>query len=284
MLTTAFKRTRQIDLSVIIPLMEDRDETLTLIQPVICGLREAPRTQLVLIGNGQTGTRVAEKFYTPPGFPKADVGKLPWNVGVAAAWNLGASMAEGEILLYLNDDCVPGGGDANDPHRVERGQELIRRMYGILKDRPDIGIVGVEGHNLKWAGERPINAPDAGCFRGFESFGIDPRRPHWTPPPPEGIETQVITGHCFMVRAADLIECGKFDERYSPAFCEEYALAFEMRQRLGKKSLCMPGIVHHEIGASQLRHAIPALTGYVEIHKHAIFANWELHKRYHGQP
>ena len=60
------------------------------------------------------------------------------NVGVARAWNMGAQMAEGEALCFVNDDVAVGPGS----------METLVEVLG----RDDVGQVGPRG--AKWQGAR----------------------------------------------------------------------------------------------------------------------------------
>src|SRR5262249_28156091 len=80
------------------------------------------------------------------------------NVGVARAWNMGAMMAEGEVLCFLNDD-------------VGVGPKAIEVLYEALMRDPLIGQVGPKG--AKWVGGRhdrfvgETSIEDADAISGF---------------------------------------------------------------------------------------------------------------------
>jgi glycosyltransferase involved in cell wall biosynthesis len=269
------------DLSIVIPMLHPRPRTFGAIRGNLRAQCLKPfSAEWVLISNGGEGTvTICRDTFQEPETPlnkyvifgvHSDVRESACNVGVAAAWNAGLAQTEGEIVIFLNDDAVP---DA----------ETVLRMAQTLKDQPEVGVVGVEGHNFEWAGPPPMDAPNAGCFRGFDSYGIDERRPHWKVPPKEGIETQVVTGHCFAARRADLIALNGFDLRYSPAFAEEYDFCFKMREILGKRVLTIPGNVKHAIGVSRPGGGLVYLTGYVNRDPLIVNCNWLFHRRWHPE-
>lgn len=264
-LTPFYRAFRKIDLSVIVPLhpWEDRSQTWGPLQGNVMRValsKGCPSTELVLVGVQGKESILRN---TPNTFKYV---LCSHNIGVPGAWNVGASMSEGEVLLFLNDDCVP------EP-------ETIIRLYETLRDRPDVGMVGVEGHDLAWCGERPDGGPNPGCFRAIGSWGA----PKYSAIPADGQDVTVVTGFCFAIRAADLIAIGKFDETFSPAFAEEYDAAFKVRNILKKRTIVIPGNVPHEIGASRSQGVIPYLMGMVDCQQHRVMhCDWTFHKRHFG--
>lgn len=138
------------------------------------------------------------------------------NVGVARSWNMGAEMAEGELLCYLNDD-------------VAIGKDAIEQLCALFDD-PQVGEVGPAGsywENLK-----------------HHSF-------------PEGndcVETDVISGFCFLVRAETFRKVGGFDIGFTPAGYEEIDFSFRIRAA-GLKCVIAPKVdikhYHHHGVSSQ---------------------------------
>jgi GT2 family glycosyltransferase len=125
------------------------------------------------------------------------------NIGVARSWNMGAEMAEGDILCYLNDD-------------VSIGKQSIENMCELL-DNPLVGEVGPAGsywENLQ-----------------HQSF-VNGDQP---------IEADVISGFCFLVRASTFRALGGFDVEFSPAGYEEIDFSFRIRQARMKCVAC-PGV------------------------------------------
>ena len=54
------------------------------------------------------------------------------NAGVARSWNMGAQLAEGRALCFLNDD-------------VAVGENALEALFDMLYSAPDIGEVGPTG-------------------------------------------------------------------------------------------------------------------------------------------
>jgi len=144
------------------------------------------------------------------------------NVGVPRSWNMGAEMAQGEFLCFINDD-------------VEIGDYDIERMIKVLK--PDgVGQVGPNGG--KWFRK------ESGERKGLERIE----------------EADEISGWLFLTKRMVFDEVGGFDIAYTPALCEEIDFSFAIRNA-GYKCLVVPGLKakhHHISGASSTRNNIMA--------------------------
>lgn len=140
------------------------------------------------------------------------------NVGVSRAWNMGAMMAEGEALCFLNDDVAVGPG-------------AFESLYQTLMSDPSIGGVGPKG--ARWRGA------EHECY--VSNGTVE--------------DADVISGFLFMMRADLFFEMGGVDVRYTPAGFEEIDLSFEIRRR-GYRCVVVPHLdvkhygLHHGVSAS----------------------------------
>jgi GT2 family glycosyltransferase len=144
------------------------------------------------------------------------------NIGVPRSWNMGAQLAEGEFLCYVNDDVEIGIGD-------------IERMVDVIS-QPDVGEVGPRG--TKWFRQEP------GPYVGEREI----------------TEADAISGWLFMIKRSAFDAVGGFDIAYTPAFCEEIDISFAIRAA-GYRCLVIPGLkaVHHHIsGASSTNRPLKA--------------------------
>ena len=135
------------------------------------------------------------------------------NTGVPRGWNLGAHMAEGEYLCFVNDD-------------VEVGPQAIERLVEVL-NQPGVGEVGPAGTG--WYKKTP------GPHVGMEK--IEP--------------ADNISGFLFLVKREVYDQVGGFDDAYTPALMEEIDFSFAVRDQ-GLSCLVVPGldIQHHHIGGA----------------------------------
>jgi len=130
------------------------------------------------------------------------------NVGVARSWNMGADMAEGSFLCFVNDD-------------VRIGKDSVEKLLEYLVKNPDVGQVGPKG-----------------------SVWVDCQHSHFVgiERPEEG---SAISGFMFMAREDVYRKVGGFDNAYSPAGYEEIDFGFAITN-LGMKNVVIPNLdIHH---------------------------------------
>ncbi len=124
----------------------------------------------------------------------------PFNRGFAASCNLGAGMAQGTYILFLNNDALLSAG-------------WLPPLLHCLESRPEIGIAapklvfpdGTIQHCGKVWGEwhSPRSNPDHVCFRAQgDALQVNRSRNY-----------QMVTGACMLLRRAELLRCGPFDDR-----------------------------------------------------------------------
>jgi len=138
------------------------------------------------------------------------------NPGVARSWNMGAEMAEGEYLCFVNDD-------------VRIGKSAIEALSETLDSEPEVAEVGPKG-DLYLDG-RPER------YVGME-------QPEYS---------DVISGFLFLTRANAYFQVGGFDIAYTPAGCEEIDFSFALRHA-GWKCKVIPHLdikhnEHHGVSA-----------------------------------
>lgn len=137
------------------------------------------------------------------------------NVGVSRSWNMGAMMAEGEYLCFVNDD-------------VEIGPGSIEALVDVFSRHDAVGQAGPKG--AVWPRARP------GRYVGQSQIE----------------EADAISGFMFMTTRKTFDEVAGFDVSFTPAGCEEIDYSFAVRHA-GYKCLVVPGldVIHHgESGVS----------------------------------
>lgn len=142
------------------------------------------------------------------------------NVGVSRAWNIGAQLAEGEILCFLNDDVSVGLGS-------------LEMLVKQLEVDATIGEIGPAGSYWK----------DCQHHSFMEEQG-------------ECIDVDVVSGFCFLVRRSVFDEVGGFDVAYSPAGFEEIDFSYKLR-KIGKRCVVnslvnIKHFHHHGVSAQRM--------------------------------
>jgi GT2 family glycosyltransferase/tetratricopeptide (TPR) repeat protein len=151
----------------------------------------------------------------------------------ARACNRGSEMAQGELLLLLNNDTelLPG---------------WFEPLYRVISIQPDIGIVvprlifpdGTIQHCGKvWA---DISAPDA------QPYHLYYRYPATHPAVLKSRDFQTVTGACMLVRTADFRRLGGFEEAYENGW-EDDDLCAAYRAHAKRIFYCAEScIIHHQ--------------------------------------
>lgn len=140
------------------------------------------------------------------------------NMGVPRSWNMGAQMALGEYLCFVNDD-------------VEIGPGAVERILTVLKTHDTCGLAGPAGG--KWYRQEP------GVSVGTDAIE----------------EADQICGWFFMTPRRVFSEVGGIDVAYTPALMEEIDYAFAVRDK-GYRCLVVPHlpIRHHHVGGASSTH------------------------------
>ncbi len=153
--------------------------------------------------------------------------RLPRNEGFAIACNRGAAAARGELLVFLNNDTVPLPG-------------WLAALRATLTNHPDAGIVGAKllypRGLIQHAGVE-FNAQLASYHRHLGA-------PSNYPAANQTRAVAAVTGACILLRRAEFLAVGGFDERYRNSF-EDVDLCLKML-RQGRSCLyCAESVLYH---------------------------------------
>lgn len=188
------------------------------IREVLCDLNQNVKMphEVIVVCNGQDPGLI-DFVRSHESIHKSCINSV--NVGVARSWNIGAQLADGEVLCYLNDDVAVGEGS------------LESLCEQLLAD-PTVGEIGPAGSFWR----------NCQHDRFVESA--------------EPVEADVISGFCFLLRSSTFHELGGFDVNFSPAGCEEIDFSYRIR-RAGMKCLVDPRVSikhyhHHGVSAQKV--------------------------------
>jgi GT2 family glycosyltransferase/glycosyltransferase involved in cell wall biosynthesis len=157
------------------------------------------------------------------------------NLGFGAACNLGAEMARGEFVCFLNSDTLPNPGWLGALVRTIRAYPRCGAVGGKLV-HPDGKLQ--ETGSIIWRD---------GSTSGY-GRGEDPLRPEYC----YVREVDYCSAACLLVRKDLFLSVGGFDDRYAPAYYEDADLCLSIREA-GYKVVCQPKAVvfHVEFGSSE---------------------------------
>ena len=135
------------------------------------------------------------------------------NEGFVQACNQGAAIAQGEFVLFLNNDTVVLDGwlDAlvtTLRRDVTAGAAGARLVYPNGRLQEAGGIVWSDGDGWNYGHNENPDAPEYGYVR----------------------EVDYCSGACLIVRRELFRQLDGFDSRYAPAFYEDTDLAFRIRE------------------------------------------------------
>ena len=154
----------------------------------------------------------------------ARVAHLHENHGVPIGWNRAAAAARASVLCFTNDDVVFGPGS-------------LRRLWQVVMERPEAGIVGPVGTH--W---------DLEAARHLGYVPMDGMAPG------DLAECDVLSGFLLCLRREVFDAAGGFDEALTPCGFEEVDLCTTVRRQLGLQCLAVAGVeVQHEFGISARR-------------------------------
>jgi GT2 family glycosyltransferase len=217
--------------------------------------------QIIVVDNASTDDSLATLGAAFPSNPKLSIIRNERNLGFAKGCNIGTAMASGEIVLFLNPDCV-----------VE--PTTIAGLIAALDQHPAAGMAGAmltdpDGRE-QGGGRRAVPTPWRSFVRAFGLSRLAYRWPklffdfhlHEQPLPDRPIEVEAISGACMMVRRAAMNKVGLLDEGYF-MHCEDLDWCMRFR-RESWTILFVPDakIVHYKGVCSRSRPM------FVEWHKH----------------
>lgn len=187
------------------------------------------------------------------------------NVGFASGCNLGAEKATGELLLFLNPDCIiPEGG-------FDRLLMIVGCLEGkwLLAPR----LLNPDGTEQQ-GGRREILTPWMALVEGLRLYKLFPDHPLYNrfnlnnaPLPDSVSEIPVTSGACMLLKASDYRAIGGMDEGYF-LHVEDIDFCVRFRKAGGKIYFCPDVSFTHALGTSE------ASTAFVEKHKLAGFKRY----------
>lgn len=183
------------------------------------------------------------------------------NLGFATACNLGAQVADGAHVLFLNPDCIL------EPN-------AISILTQAVNSAPDVGMVGGLLTNPdgteQVGGRRAVPTPWRSFVRAFWLGTLSNRYPklfsdfalHKQPLPSHPVDVEAISGACMLVRRDALEDVGLLDEGYF-MHCEDLDWCMRFRQK-GWRILFVPDarMIHYK------GHCSKSMPIFVEWNKH----------------
>ena len=185
------------------------------------------------------------------------------NIGFLKNCNHASNFAKGDYILFLNND-------------TKVNPNWLQPMVSLVQNDKTIGMVGSKliypDGRLQEAGGIIWNDASGWNFGHRQ----DPGLPEFN----YVKEVDYVSGASILIRKKAWLEAGKFDERYTPAYCEDSDLAFTLRN-IGYKVMYQPlsEVIHYEGYSHGTDHTLNendgAVKSYQKINNQKFFEKWQ---------
>ena len=216
------------DVTVIVPAYKHFFDTYRCLYSVAINAPSGASMQVVLADDCPAKS-IAPHFEC---IPNLSIIVHPENLGFLRGCNRAASLTRGEYVVFLNNDTWVNAG-------------WLDRMLDLARRDPLVAMVGCKLLNADGT------IQEAGGVMFEDGWGF----PYGRDKDPAGAqysfvrEVDCVIGACFLVRRSAFEEVGGLNELYSPAFFEEFDLAFAFADA-GYRIMYQPASVVYHLGSS----------------------------------
>jgi len=218
-------------------------------------------SEVVVVVNASTDSSLDLCLQQFPGEPKLKIIRNAANLGFAAACNIGAKQAKGDVVFFLNPDCNLDASAVSELVRVLTSDDSVGMVGGLL--------INQDGSE-QGGGRRAVPTPWRSFVRAFGLSRFADRWPrlffdfhlHKQPLPEQPIEVEAISGACMLIKRAAMDDVGLWDEGYF-LHCEDLDWCMRFRQKGWKVMFVPTARVQHVLGGCSRTRPF-----FVEWHKH----------------
>lgn len=214
--------------SIIVPVFNQFHRTYQCMSSIILGAGDVPFEVILVDDCSSDATRFIESRVE-----RLRVVRNESNLGFLDSCNKAAEVAQGDYLLFLNND-------------TEVEPAWLDEMYAVFKRFDQVGAVGAklvypdgrlqDAGGIVWNSGVPWNV----------GHGRDPADPEFN----YVREVDYLTGAALMVLKEAWTQVGGFSEAYRPAYYEDTDLAFKLRDAGFRTLYCPQATVVHYEGCS----------------------------------
>jgi len=222
----AFPPSPDPDVSIIIPVYRNYADTLRCLYSLRANSGDAVRYEVIVADDCPDQPTVPLLAERVPGIRGV---RNPRNLGFLRNCNAAARLATGRHLVFLNNDTVVHPG-------------WLEPLVRLADEDATVAMVGCKLLNADGT------LQEAGGMMPRDGWGTpygandDPGKPEYN----FVRDVDIVIGACFLVRREAFDRVGGFDERYAPAFYEEFDLALALHAA-GLRVLYQPAseVTHH---------------------------------------
>lgn len=260
---TVRPETGPIAVSIVIPVYNKFDYTDTCLRSLSADISQL-RVEIIVVDDCSTEVESWQNLSEITGIRAI---KNPRNLGFIGACNAGAAAANGEFIVFLNNDTAVQAG-------------WLDALIATFAMRADAGLVGAKlvypDGRLQESGGIIFND---GSGWNYGRFG-DPNDPQYS----FVREVDYCSGAAIALRKSIFDQFGGFDTLYTPAYYEDTDLAFKVRQA-GLKCYVQPAsvVVHFE-GISSGTDLTSGIKRYQVINQEKFLARWSAVLKTHPAP
>lgn len=202
-----------IRVSVIVPTCRRADLLKRCLDALLAQTLDHSLFEIIVVDDGPTSeSRMLVEEHGQRELPRISYLEQHATRGPASARNRGWRAAEGDLIAFTDDDCLP------EPDWLKRG-------IGAFRD----GIAGVSGRVIVPCGPAPNDYErNTACIE----------------------QSEFVTANCFY-RKTVLAEVGGFDERFTMAWREDADLYFTLLERNEKLLAAPEAVVVHPVRTSK---------------------------------
>ena len=214
------------DVSIIIPVLNKLEFTRQCLDRIARHADPAVSHEVIVIDNASTDA--TEKWFTESVQPGVRYRRNAMNLGYAKANNIGAELATGKYLLFLNNDTL-----------VQT--DWLTEMVAIPRADPSVAVVGI----------KQLFPYTNVIYHTGMVFTPEGKPEHLYPHLDASLpavnkqrEYQAVTGACLLIERALFEACGRFDESYRNGY-EDVDLCMKVKQRGRKIVCCTKAFIYH---------------------------------------
>jgi GT2 family glycosyltransferase len=158
-------------LSVVIPCFKDEERAIDAAMALRDNLAVGQEMEIIIVDDGSGVARQARLLKDVERVEGAKLLRLSENVGRSAARNAGARMARGEVVMFMDSDCLPVG----DPLAVHSAA-LTGGAVASFGDVQGLGDLGFWDHYQRRSSERRARLYASGASFAGSSQNLAVRR------------------------------------------------------------------------------------------------------------
>jgi GT2 family glycosyltransferase len=255
--------------SIIIPVFNKVSYTQSCLEQLSTTLPQDFNGEIIVIDDASSDGTLALLEHWADKDGRIKILRNPENVGFITSCNRAAESAQGDILIFLNNDTLPLSG-------------WLPPLLRVLRDKPEAGAVGGKlvypDGRLQEAGG-VIFSDGSGCNFGWSDKAANAPLYNFVR------EVDYCSGALLATPRTLFMELGGFDVRFKPAYYEDVDYCFTLREK-GYRVYYQPEsvIVHFE-GASCGTDPNTGVKSYQVVNQHKFIAKWsEALKQHYPAP